>query len=139
MATSASVGLAGCGSALDAGDSETTVEVRLAGAPEGVQKYQCRVEQDGQAAITSVESMLIDGNEFQVVNGGVDSASVVVRAADISESVGAFEGTRAVFSLTFNGEVTEERLSMSVPTATDDTGEPIPADRWELTVADDTG
>jgi len=137
VAASASVGLAGCGSALDAGSTETTVQVRLAGAPAGIRKYQCRVEQDGEAPITSIEPMLIDGDEFQVINGGVDSASVGVRAADISESVTAFEDTRVAFALTVDGDVTEDGISMTVPTATDDAGDPIPDDQWQLTVVDE--
>ncbi|RLM57438.1 hypothetical protein DVK02_06630 [Halobellus sp. Atlit-31R] len=131
------VGLAGCGSALSGGSGSdgSAVDVVLAGAPNGLQKYQCLVEQDGDAPITGVEPGLVGGEEFQVVNGGVKSASVVVRAADLSESVGAFEGPRTLFTLTFGADVDPTALSLNVSTATDDGGESIPADRLRLTAA----
>ncbi len=134
-------GLAGCGSALSSGSGSdgSAVDVVLAGAPSGLQKYQCLVEQDGDAPITEVKPVLVGGEEFQVVNGGVKSASVVVRAADLSESVGSFEETRTLFTLTFGADVDPDALSLNVSTATNDDGESIPADRLQLTVAGDSG
>ena len=134
-AAAASVGLAGCGSALESGSgSETVAAVTLDGAPDGLQKYRCTVEQDGDAPITAVEPELVDGDEFQVINGGVDSPSVVARAADISESVEAFEETQTLFAVSFGGSVEAADLSLSVGVATDDEGESIPADRMDLTI-----
>lgn len=134
VATITSVGLAGCGT----DSTETTIEIRLTSAPEGVQKYECRLRQDGQTPITSVSSTLIDDDEFQIISGGVDSTSVTVRAADISESVTAFEDTQVVFTTTFDGEVIGEDISISVPTATDDTGNSIPGNRWQVVVVGST-
>lgn len=140
-ATGLTAGLAGCGSALSSGSGSdgSAVDVVLAGAPSGLQKYQCLVEQDGDAPITEIEPGLVGGEEFQVVNGGVKSASVVVRAADLSQSVGSFEETRTLFTLTFGADVGPDVLSLSVSTATNDDGESIPTDRLRLTVAGDSG
>jgi hypothetical protein len=129
-----SVGLAGCGAALD--DAETTATVAVSGLPNGLQRYQCTLSQDGEEPITAVDPVLIGGNEFQVVNGGVDSASVVVRAADLSESVGATEESRAVFTVTFGGTVAPADIDLGVGVADDDSGEPIPRDRWSVDVSE---
>jgi hypothetical protein len=134
-AAAISVGLAGCGSALEAGaGSEAVAAVTLDGAPNGLQKYRCTVEQDGDVPITAVEPELVDSDEFQVINGGVDSPAVVARAADISESVEAFEETRTLFAVTFGDTVDAQDLGLNVGVATNDEGESIPRDRLSLSV-----
>lgn len=133
-ATGVSVGLAGCGAALD--DAETTATVELSGIPNGLQRYRCTLSQDGEEPITAVDPVLIDGDEFQVVNGGVDSASVVVRAADLSESVGTTEESQVVFTVTFGGTVAPADVGLSVGVADDDDGASIPRDRWSVDVSE---
>lgn len=133
-AAGVSAGLAGCGSALD--DAKTTASVKLSEAPNGLQQYRCTLSQDGEEPITAVDPMLIDSDEFQVVNGGVDSASVVVRAADLSGSVGPLEELRTVFTVTFGGTVAPADIELSVGVANDDNGESIPRDRWSVDVSD---
>lgn len=133
-AAGVSVGLAGCGAALDT--TETTATVAVSGVPNGLQRYRCTLAQDGEEPITAVDPVLVDGDEFQVVNGGVDSASVVVRAADLSESVGATEESRVVFTVTFGGTVAPADVDLSVGIADDDNGESIPRDRWSVDVAE---
>jgi hypothetical protein len=134
-AAAASVGLAGCGSDLESdGAPETVAAVTLAGAPNGLQKYQCAVEQDGNTPITAVEPNLIDSDEFQVINGGVESPTVVARGADISESVEDFEETRTLFAVIFGDTVDAEDLGLNVTVATDDDGESISRNRLSLTI-----
>lgn len=136
-AVAASIGIAGCESATEEGsetDSETVATVRIDGAANGLQKYRCTVEQDGETQITAVEPNLIAGDEFQIVTGGVNNSEVTARAADLSESVEAFEGTRTLFTVTFDGTITAEDVNLRVGVATDDEGETIPPERLLLTV-----
>ncbi|MFB6092296.1 MAG: hypothetical protein ABEK02_04710 [Haloquadratum sp.] len=138
-AATLSVAVAGCGSALEEGAGTAggaTATVALAGAPNGLRKYRCTLKQDGRSAITAVEPGLVDGEEFQVVNGGVDSASVAVRAADLSDAVGAFETTKPLFSVTYAEPVRPSDLTLTVSVATNDSGESIPTDRVQVSVGE---
>jgi hypothetical protein len=115
--------------------ARTNVSVVLDGAPSGVRQYNVTVASDG-APVTNVSAGLPDAQSFDVYSGGVGETAVVGRAVDVSDSVGAFDGRRTLFTVTFAGNVTAVNLTLSVTELTDDDGKPVAADRVSLVVGD---
>lgn len=111
----------------DGGDTETGVAVVLSGAPNGLQKYSCTVSSRGGGVIERIRPDLITGEQFQVVEGGNGSASATVRAADLAQEVGGFEGDRVLFSVMYDQPVSEVVLELG--TLTDDEGEEMSPER----------
>jgi hypothetical protein len=114
--------------------TETAVQVVLDGAPDGLFKYNLTV--GGPSSITALEPGLIDGQEFEVQSGGVGNSSVGVRAADVSEAVGPFSGTRTLVTIRFEGVVDLRNVSVSVADIENDSRGAIDVSRVGLRLAD---
>lgn len=106
----------------------------LDGAPNGLRKYSLTLSTSALVEIGSVEPRLVAGGEFQVVDGGSGAPTVTVRAADLSRSVGSFDGTETLVTVAFDGAVSRDDLDLAVATLVDDDGEPMDPDRVTLAV-----
>lgn len=113
----------------------TTVAAVLDGAPAGLRKYRLEISTDALVRITDVRPGLIDGAEFEVVSGGADEPAVAVRAADLSESIGSFDGTETLVTVVFSGDVARTQLDLTVPTLVDDSGAAMDPGRVSLSVS----
>jgi hypothetical protein len=77
----------------------------------------------GPSSLTAVRPGLIAGQGFQLRAGGVGDRSVTVRAADASDQIGPFAGTRTLLTVRFAGEVDVANVSVAVSDlASDPTG-----------------
>ncbi|MGM0590486.1 MAG: hypothetical protein ACQETI_02460 [Halobacteriota archaeon] len=115
-------------------DVNTTVEVTLDGAPDGLQKYNVSVNATSGESISAVEAGVISGSQFQIVDGGVGNSSVTARGVDFGGSVGPTSDEQVLFTLTYDGEVSESDLSVSVETLTDDNSAEMADSRVGLNV-----
>lgn len=106
------------------------VTVRLPRAPAGVQKFAFTVSHDS-VSLSDVFPGAIDGEEFQVVEGGSGSRQVRVRGADLSQSVQDRSDPVALFTLTFAAAVDPERLSVAAETLVADDGSSL-TEQWTL-------
>ncbi|MGM0592558.1 MAG: PKD domain-containing protein, partial [Halobacteriota archaeon] len=113
--------------------TNTTVDVVLEGAPAGLQQYNLTVESTAGATIQSVEPDLVDGREFVVFDDPGD-ARTTFGGADIGDTVGNFEDSRTLATLTVEGEVAASDLSVTVHRLTDDTGASMDAGRVSVRV-----
>ncbi|MEZ3118126.1 hypothetical protein RYH80_19605 [Halobaculum sp. MBLA0147] len=106
------------------------VEVQLESAPDGVQKFAFSVSHDS-VELTSVDAGAIDGEEFQIVEGGSGSQRVRVRGADLSQSVQGRSEPVSLFTLTFAEAVDPSNLSISADVLVADNGNSL-TDRWTV-------
>jgi PKD repeat protein len=113
---------------------ETTVTVALDGAPDGLQRYSVNVSATNGASVSSVEPVLITGNQFQVEDGGTGQTYVVARGADITGNIGAFQDQRTLVEVTFDGDVSEEDIELSVRELTNDNGNAMDPNRVTFSV-----
>jgi PKD repeat protein len=118
-------------------DAETTVDVILDGAPDGLRQYRVFLASTVDAPVTSIEPRLVGGQEFEVESGGVDSAGVTARATEVTSDTGTFTGRRALFSATFAGDHTRGAFALEVTDLVDDTGSPMSPGRVSLVVGDE--
>ncbi|MGM0591916.1 MAG: PKD domain-containing protein [Halobacteriota archaeon] len=111
-----------------------TVDVVLSGAPNGLQLYNVTVAAPDGSSVNETTPDLLDGIQFEVVEGGSDESFVTTRAADITQSVGPFKGDRVLYTVTFDyaGELSESDLELSVNRLVDDSGEPMSPGRVSL-------
>jgi hypothetical protein len=116
---------------------ENALRVVIDGAPNGLQKYMCELSHTGETTISSVEAGIISGQQFQVVEGGTGSVGVIARAADLAGNVTGFEETRTLFSVEYDGSVSD--VTLSVPVLTDDDGTAISPDRVRVAGQAETG
>jgi hypothetical protein len=121
------------------GTGGTGVQVVLEGAPDGLSRYNLTVA--GPSRLTAVTPGLIGGRAFQIRTGGVGDQSIGVRAADASDQIGAFEGTRTLLTVQFAGAVEVANLSLEVadlssdPTGPNDSISPMDPSRVSLRAA----
>ncbi|MGM0590679.1 MAG: hypothetical protein ACQETI_03450 [Halobacteriota archaeon] len=120
-----------------AADGETTVDVVLDGAPSGLQRYNVSLTGNG-APITAVESGIIGGASFEVVDGGVGSPHVSARGADLGGQVGSFSGEKTLYTATFAGNLSASDLSVQTTALTDDNSDPMADSRVRLRVQSDS-
>lgn len=106
-------------------ESGQTVKLMLDGAPDGLQKFEARILSSSGKTITEINPGVIDGDEFQVVSGGVGNIEAEMRAADLSDTVGTFREQQLIVAVTFESEVQESRIDVSTSKVTNDSGDRI--------------
>lgn len=129
--------IAGCSSQSETNfgqqsDSGQTVKLMLDGAPDGLQKFEARILSSSGKNITEINPGVIDGDEFQVVAGGVGNIEAKIRAADLSDSVGAFSEQQLLVAVTFESEVQESRIDISTSNVANDSGNRISQEQVRL-------
>ena len=105
----------------------TAVRVVVTDAPDGVRKYTARVACDtpGEAVIEAVEPGVLE-RYFEVVDGGVGSAFVRVRAVDMTGEAGALTDPAPLFTITFSEAVLPESITLTFETIIGHDEETIP-------------
>lgn len=110
--------------------TSSAIEVRLESAPDGLQKFAFSVSHDS-VELTSVDAGVIDGEEFQIVEGGSGSQQVRVRGADLSQSVQGSSEPVSLFTLTFAEAVDPSNLSVAADVLVADNGDSL-TDQWTV-------
>ena len=111
----------------------TTVAVVVT-APEGVQKYTARVScTDG--TIERVEPSVLT-RFFEIAEGGEGAAFVRARAVDMTGEARSVDGSKPLFSLTFEEAVPVESISLHFETLLGHDGETIPNENVRFDVVE---
>lgn len=134
--------VAGCSSVLETDESELRNEqtespnyvarVVLDGTPNGLRKFKATIRSTSGGSITDIEPGVIDGEEFQVVSGGVGQTETTVRAVDLSGSVGTFNDSQTLVIAKFDSEILGSTIDVSTSQVTDDDGEAIPEEKIDI-------
>lgn len=130
------ISLAGCSSFSETTSESQAAAVLLTGAPNGLQKFEATIQTAGDVSITEITPGVIDGNEFQIVSGGVGENTVSVRAADLSDSVGSFNDDRTLVTATFDTAIDSSSIDLSTSQVTNDNGETIPQENIQLNLSE---
>jgi PKD repeat protein len=109
--------------------ASTTHDVVLAGAPNGLRKYNVTVR--SEAEIVAVRPGLVDGQNFQVVRGGRGHTVVVARAVSF-EGVDPFRERRALFGVEVRSDVPAAALDVTVHSLVDVNGTTIALGRVQV-------
>lgn len=113
---------------------QTSVAVRIDGAPNGVQKYSTRINTSTNATISSIEPGFINGRFFRVAAGGVGDNSVTIQGIDFLGTKTAFDDSKRLFTVTFETTLTRESIDMVIEQLSDDDGNQIDQNRISLVV-----
>lgn len=111
-----------------------TVAAVLQSSPEGLRKYTAALTVQG-GEIAAVEPGVLV-RQFQVREGGVGSGFVRVRAVDFNGEARHVDAAAPLFTVRFDRPVPADGVSLSVESATDHALEPVPGDRFRLTVVE---
>lgn len=111
-----------------------TVAAVLQSSPEGLRKYTAALTVQG-GEIAAVEPGLLV-RQFQVREGGVGNGFVRVRAVDFNGEARHVDAAAPLFTVRFDRPVPADGVSLSVESATDHALEPVPGDRFRLTVVE---
>lgn len=113
---------------------QTSVAVRIDGAPNGLQKYSIRINTNTNATISSIEPGFIRGRFFRVTGGGVGGNSVTTQGVDFLGTKTAFDNSKRFFTLTFETALTRDSIDVVIEQLSDDDGDQIDRNRISVIV-----
>jgi hypothetical protein len=118
-----------------------TVDVVLSDAPNGVSAFDVLVAAPGEAEVTDWETGAFDGSggtAFRIGEGtGVGESRIRGQGLDLGDSIGPTDEALVLFTVTFEGDVSEDELKLEVDSLVDDDENDISAGKVELQVVDE--